>query len=133
MAQALGNVAEMVIQGIFPWCLTPELYASRPEYVDSLAAFVRGRPMPPVDAFVRQSEAVLHHDAEPQLSRIQAPTLITFGDRDLVTSSRFAQPLREGIKDSEVTVFKDCSHAPIYERVEEFNTRTLAFLQAHTG
>jgi pimeloyl-ACP methyl ester carboxylesterase len=24
MAQALGSVAEMVIQGIFPWCFTPE-------------------------------------------------------------------------------------------------------------
>jgi pimeloyl-ACP methyl ester carboxylesterase len=89
--------------------------------------------MPPVDAFMRQSEAVLHHDVEPQLSRIQAPTLITFGQRDLVTSTRFVEPLRKGIKDSEVSVFEDCSHAPIYERVEEFNTRTLAFLQAHSG
>jgi pimeloyl-ACP methyl ester carboxylesterase len=133
MAQALGNVAEMVIQGIFPWCFTPELYVSRPEYVDSLAEFVRGRPMPPVDAFLRQSAAVLHHDAEPLLSRIQAPTLITFGRRDLVTSTRFADPLRQGIPDSELTVFEDGSHAPIYECVEEFNTRTLAFLQAHAG
>ena len=50
MAEGLGSVAEMVIQGIFPWCFTPEMYAARPEYVDSLADFVRSRPMPPVDA-----------------------------------------------------------------------------------
>jgi hypothetical protein len=30
-------------------------------------------------------------------------------------------------------VFEDCAHAPIYENVEEFNQRTLAFLQRHTG
>ena len=75
MAQALGSVADMAIKGIFPWCLTPELYASRPEYIDSLADFVRGRPMPPVDAFLRQSEAVLAHDARAVLGSIQAPTL----------------------------------------------------------
>ncbi len=28
-------------------------------------------------------------------------------------------------------MFEDCSHAPIYENVEEFNARTLAFLQQH--
>jgi hypothetical protein len=27
---------EMVIQGIFPWCFTPELYAARPDYIESL-------------------------------------------------------------------------------------------------
>ena len=53
MAQGLDSVTDMVIQAIFPWCVTPELYAARPEYVDALAEFVRGRPMPPVDAFMR--------------------------------------------------------------------------------
>ena len=96
MAQALASVTEMVIQGIFPWCFTPELYAARPEYVDSLAEFVRGRPMPPVDAFLRQSEAVLAHDATAALGSIQAPTLITFGRHDVVTSTRFAAPLSDG-------------------------------------
>ena len=51
MAQGLGNVTDMVIKGIFPWCLTPELYDSHPEVIESLAQFVRSRPMPPVDAF----------------------------------------------------------------------------------
>jgi pimeloyl-ACP methyl ester carboxylesterase len=133
MAQALASVTETVIQGIFPWCFTPELYAARPEYVASLAEFVRGRPMPPVDAFIQQSGAVLAHDATAVLGSIQAPTLITFGRHDLVCSTRFAAPLREAIAGSEVIVFEDCSHAPIYENVEDFNSRTLAFLQRHAG
>ena len=132
IAQALASVPEMIIQGIFPWCFTPEMYAARPEYVDALAEFVRGRPMPPVDAFIRQSGAVLAHDATAALASIQAPTLITFGRHDLVTSTRFAAPLSEGIANSEVLVFEDCSHAPIYENVEGFNTQTLAFLQRHS-
>ena len=131
IAQALASVPEMIVQGIFPWCFTPEMYAARPEYVDSLAEFVRSRPMPPVDAFIRQSGAVLAHDATSALGSVQAPTLITFGRHDMVTSTRFAAPLSEGIADSEVLVFEDCAHAPIYEDVEGFNAQTLAFLQRH--
>jgi pimeloyl-ACP methyl ester carboxylesterase len=133
MARGLDSVTEMVIAGIFPWCFTPELYAARPEYVDSLAEFVRSRPMPPVDAFIRQSGAVLTHDASAVLGAIQAPTLITFGEHDVVTSTRFAGPLSEGIAGSELVVFANCAHAPIYEITDEFNQRTLAFLQRHTG
>jgi pimeloyl-ACP methyl ester carboxylesterase len=128
MAKALDSVTDMVIQGVFPWCFTPELYAAKPEYIDALADFVRGRPMPPVDAFLRQSEAVLSHDATAVLGQIQAPTQITFGQHDAATSTRFAGPLHDAIKDSELVVFEDCAHAPIYENVAEFNARTLAFL-----
>ena len=133
MAEGLGSVTEMVIRGIFPWCFTPELYAARPEYIDSLADFVRSRPMPPVDAFLRQSGAVLAHDARAVLGSIQAPTLLTFGRHDMVTSTRFAEPLSSAIPDTEMIVFEDCAHAPIYENVEDFNHRTLAFLQRHSG
>jgi pimeloyl-ACP methyl ester carboxylesterase len=133
MAEGLDSVTDMVIKGIFPWCFTPELYAARPEYIASLADFVRGRPMPPVDAFLRQSEAALAHDAERALESIGAPTLITFGRHDLATSTRFAGPLTDGIADSELVVFEDAAHAPIYENVEEFNERTLTFLRRHSG
>jgi 3-oxoadipate enol-lactonase len=133
MANGLDSVTEMVIAGILPFCLTPELYAARPEYVDALAEFVRSRPMPAVDAFMRQSEAVLAHDATAVLGAIQAPTLITYGRHDIVTSTRFAAPLTEGIANTELIVFEDCAHTAIYENVEAFNGRTLAFLQRHTG
>ena len=54
----------LAIQGIFPWCFTPELYAAKPGYIESLAAFVRGRPPQPLEAFLQQSSAVIGHDAE---------------------------------------------------------------------
>jgi 3-oxoadipate enol-lactonase len=133
MAQAMSNVPEMVIQAILPWCLTPELYAARPDYVQSIADFVRSRPAQPVNAFRSQSDAVLAHDAQAQLGRIHAPTLITFGRHDLITSTRFAQPLQAGIADSEVIIFEGSAHAPIYEQVDQFNQQTLEFLQRHTG
>jgi 3-oxoadipate enol-lactonase len=55
------------------------------------------------------------------------------GRHDIVTSTRFAAPLTEGIANTELIVFEDCAHAAIYENVEGFNTQTLAFLQRHSG
>ena len=129
IAKGLGSVTDMIIQGIFPWCFTPELYAAKPDYIDQLAAFVRSRPKQPLDAFIRQSNAVIAHDALDQLGKIAAPTQITFGRHDAVTSTRFANALKNGIKGSELVVFETCAHAPIYESVAEFNERTLGFLR----
>jgi pimeloyl-ACP methyl ester carboxylesterase len=133
MAKALNSVPDMVIQGILPYCLTPELYASKPEYIQSLADFVRSRPRQLVEAFLQQSEAVLAHDAQSQLGRIRAPTQITFGRHDSVTSTRFLEPLQLGIKDAESHVFENCAHAAIYEDVAGFNAKSLEFLRRHSG
>ncbi len=133
IAQGLGSVTEMIIAGIFPWCFTPEMYAARPDYVDALADFVRGRPIAGVDAFMRQSGAVLAHDARAALGQITAPTLITFGRYDMACSTRFAKPLSEGIAGSQVHVFEGCAHAAIYENVEAFNEVTLGWLEPHSG
>jgi pimeloyl-ACP methyl ester carboxylesterase len=46
---------------------------------------------------------------------------------------RFAERMKSAIADSELIVFEGCSHAPIYEKVEEFNQKTLEFLQQHSG
>ena len=76
---------------------------------------------------------VLRHDAESQLARITAPTLVTFGRFDLLTSTRFAEMLTAAIKDAELHIFEDCAHTPIYQNVEALNQRTLAFVDQHAG
>jgi pimeloyl-ACP methyl ester carboxylesterase len=128
MAPALPTVADVVIQGIFPWCFTPEMYVERPEFVDTLVDFVRGRPVQPVDAFLAQTEAAIAHDASAVLGEIDAATLITFGARDLVCGRRFAERLKRGIAGSELVVFEHLSHAGLHEDPETFNRATLDFL-----
>jgi pimeloyl-ACP methyl ester carboxylesterase len=128
-AKGLGSVPETIILGIFPWCFTPELYAAKPEYIQALAEFVRSRPVQPVAAFLQQSNAVIAHDVAAQLSQITAPTQITFGRHDMLTSTRFADQMTGTIRGSELLIFEECSHAPLYQKVDEFNQKTLAFLQ----
>jgi pimeloyl-ACP methyl ester carboxylesterase len=128
LATSLPSVADVIIQGIFPLAFTPEMYVRRPEFVDTLVDFVRSRPAQPLDAFLAQTEAAIAHDASPVLSEIGAPTLITFGARDLVCSTRFAEPLKSGIGGSELVVFEQLSHAGLHEDPETFNRATLDFL-----
>ena len=128
LATTLPTIAEVVIQAIFPWCFTPDMYVERPEFVDTLVDFVRGRPAQPVDAFLAQTDAVLAHDAGAALGEIDTPTLITFGARDVVCSTRFAEPLKNGIAGSELVVFEHLSHAGLHEDPETFNRATLEFL-----
>jgi pimeloyl-[acyl-carrier protein] methyl ester esterase len=128
LASALPTVADVVIQGIFPWCFTPEMYVERPELVAALVDFVRSRPAQPVDAFLAQTDAVIAHDASAVLGVVDAPTLITVGARDLACSTRFAQALQSAIAGSELVVFDHLSHAGLHEDAETFNRATLEFL-----
>lgn len=133
VAKALASVPETTISAIFPWCFTPKLYAEKPDYIQSLSDFVRSRPPQSVHAFLEQTKAVLAHDASAQLGKIAAPTLLTFGRYDQITSMRFADGLMHAIRNSEIHVFEDCSHAPLYENVADFNEISMRFLKTHSG
>ena len=128
LARALPTVADAVIEGLFPLCFTPEMYVDRPEFADTLADFVRGRPAQPLDAFISQSDAALSHDASAALGDIDTPTLITVGAHDLVCSPRFAERINSRIGGSELVVFDHLSHGGLHEDPETFNRATLDFL-----
>jgi 3-oxoadipate enol-lactonase len=131
-AKGFNSVADAVIHSIFPWCFTHDMYTTRYDEIRNLGGFVRSRPVMSVPAFIKQSNAVIAHDVEAQLSRIVAPTQITCGIRDRITSLRFADLLANNIRDSELVVFDECAHAMIYEKVAEFNEKTLEFLKRHS-
>ena len=128
LAAGLPTVADVVIQGIFPFCFTAEMYNDKPDFVQGLVDFVRSRPAQPLEAFLAQTDAVLAHDASGVLGRITAPTQITFGAHDICTSTRFAAPLQGAIAGSELVVFDHLSHAALHEDAETFNRATLDFL-----
>ena len=50
-----------------------------------------------------------------------------------ITSTRFADRLTGSIRYSELLTFEGYAHATIYEDVEQFNQKTLLFLQRHSG
>jgi len=129
VAEALGDVCETAIRAIFPWCFTPERYAEQPDFIQGIIDFSRSRPNQRVADFLEHSGTVIRHDVLEALPKIDAPTQISFGSADVVTSTRFAEPFVGAIPHAEVVIFEDCSHAPFLEDVETFNSRTLDFLK----
>lgn len=133
-AKAKGSVLDTALGYIFPWCLSSELFAYNADHIGALANFVKSRPVQSVEAFQSHCEAVLSHDIEGQLGSIKAPTLLTFGAIDAITSpGRFADKMKNGIPNSETVIFEGCAHAPMYEKTQEYNDKTLDFLKRHAG
>src|SRR5262249_47264947 len=61
---------------------------------------------------------VNHFDIQPRLGRVQVPTLIMAGDRDLLVSRQSLEELANGITDAEQAVLPGCGHLAFVTRPE---------------
>jgi len=111
---------------------SPRFHAEHPEVLRDRErqALECTAPQPP-HAFAAQCDACLAHDTLARLHAIAVPTLITAGEADIFTPVRFSRAIAERIAGAELAVFPDCGHAHHWERLEEFNARTLEFLKTH--
>lgn len=75
-------------------------------------------------------EIPLEPPAAARLSEIAAPTLIVYGDKDLIDVRQAAAPLAAAIPGARLTVIPDTAHLPQMERPTLFNQRVLDFLLA---
>ena len=84
-------------------------------------------PMPP-HAYLRQTEAVLAHDARDRLHLIRCPTLVTVGLQDLVTPPLLAEELAARIPRAELVRLPGAGHGALWETPDAFNDACLDFL-----
>ncbi|MGD9573043.1 MAG: alpha/beta fold hydrolase [Thermoleophilia bacterium] len=133
LVRAAPTVADAVVTGIFPWAFTAAMYAERPDVLEEFGAIARSRPPQSVAGFDAGAQAVRGHDAREALGRIAAPTLVTYGALDALTSTRFAPAMTEGIRDSRLHVFEGLSHAGFNEDPDRFTAVTLEFMASVGG
>ena len=67
---------------------------------------------------------------EPELPRIEAPTLLLWGDRDRVLDPSSIEVMKPLLKRPTVVIMENCGHAPMLERPEETALHYQAFLDA---
>lgn len=67
-----------------------------------------------------------------KLKDIQVPTLLIWGRNDIVTPPFVAEQFHERIPNSELIFIDKCGHAPMMERVQEFNGHFEDFLKRHS-
>jgi pimeloyl-ACP methyl ester carboxylesterase len=109
--------------------MAPGYAESHPEELGMVAEIARYRPLS-AQAYLRQLQAALTHDASQELGRIQVPTLVIHGDADPLVVPANGQYLAQHIKGAKHIVYHNVGHVPIIEYPEEFNRDVLAFLES---
>ena len=113
------------------WVFTPSWY-ERPGAIEELERQTREAPFPQSpDAFCDQAEACIAHDVLDRLGEIEAPALITVGNRDLLTPPYHSSAIKERMPKALLHVWQQMGHAPFWEIPDEFNALNYAFLKAH--
>ncbi len=95
-------------------------------------AVTNANPMP-VHAFAAQCDACISHRTTGRLGAIQAPTLITVGDRDQFTPLHLSEAILREIPHAEFEVFEGSGHTHHWDSLERFNRVTLDFMLRHDG
>jgi len=75
---------------------------------------------------------LLSLDLRPKLARIQAPTLIVWGENDPVTPLKMGEALAEAIPHAQFKVLSGVAHNAMWERPADFNGLVLDFLGIQT-
>ena len=71
---------------------------------------------------------ILRDDVRPLLARIEAPTLVVWGERDYFVPLLHAVELRDGIPQAQLAVLRGAGHNPMVDRAADFNRLLLRFL-----
>lgn len=117
---------------IWLWVFTPRFFEERAETISELERQVAENPHPQsVEAFCDQAEACVAHQALEEVAGVEAPTLITVGDADILTPPAHSRTIHERIGGSRLHVWPGMGHAPFWEIPDEFNRVNREFLEAH--
>jgi pimeloyl-ACP methyl ester carboxylesterase len=76
----------------------------------------------------RATVDVLTVNWQSELTKIQVPTLIIWGEQDTVTPLSIGKRLADLIEDSKLVVIADAGHVPMWDQANRFNEEIRAFL-----
>jgi pimeloyl-ACP methyl ester carboxylesterase len=83
------------------------------------------------DVYARSALAVAGYDATPQLGEVKVPTLVLWGDHDVMVPRAYSEVLHDGIVGAELMVVPDAGHLCTIEQPEVVTRTMAAFLDRH--
>lgn len=108
------------------------VFVDPPPLPDALKRHFAEQSMANSEHYDRIFDQLIHQyiPLEPELSKIQAPTLLLWGDQDRVLDVSSIEVMQPLLRDPTVVIMKDCGHAPMIERAEETADHYRAFLDS---
>jgi pimeloyl-ACP methyl ester carboxylesterase len=80
------------------------------------------------EGFLPALTAIIDYDYRERLSQIECPTLVVWGDKDMLVPLADADEYARVIPSSRKVVFEDTGHSPMMERPQTFNDVLAEFL-----
>jgi 3-oxoadipate enol-lactonase len=118
-----------VMRDVLLWSFTPEFFEDRPEEAAEFDTALR-MVNQPVPAYLAQIWSIQHHDTTDCIARVQTPTLVLAGDRDILIPVALSKRLQENIPGAEWATTPG-GHACMWEYPDEFNGCVIEFLSRH--
>lgn len=115
----------------FLW-LFSESFRRNHQAVDQTLQMLASNPYPvSADAYQRQAEAYVKHDALDRLGQVTAPTIVIAGERDRLTPPWICREVADAIPHAKFRLVEGegSSHVLPLERPDDFNRIALSFLQ----
>ena len=111
-----------------PWVYTRAEYADE-DFIEQLISYgMEDELYQEPDAYERQAEATITFHSRDRLHRISCPTLLIFGEEDIMTPMRFARSMVRDIRGSRLVVMEGTGHAVRRTREAEVTGLIKAFL-----
>ncbi|MGI9116645.1 MAG: alpha/beta fold hydrolase [Gaiellales bacterium] len=99
--------------------------------IDAFARAFLEHPHPQdIGAFQRTARAILAHDTRDRLPAIAAPTLVVYGEEDIICPPRHSHQIASLIPNAEIAGVPGQAHQPFQEGPADFNRLVLGFWDA---
>lgn len=113
--------------------LAPLLLAARHGAPSFLPVLVRDALHAGPFTLLRAARDLLAEDVREDLRRVQAPTLLVWGEKDVLIPPSVGDLMRAEIPGSRLLVIEGAGHNPMFDRPAEFDAALLAFLGGERG
>jgi 2-hydroxy-6-oxonona-2,4-dienedioate hydrolase len=100
------------------------------ELVDEMLEIVNDRPR--AFRLLKFARSADEETVTEQLSQLDMPSLLVWGQNDIVTPPEVAEEFRDRMPNARLEFIDKCGHAPMIEHPDTFNALTLDFLEELT-
>ena len=122
-----GLTPERMAKSTIPLLLTQEFIKNNPDYVEDKTQRILKGPIP-FSSYARQLKAMISFNTYRRLKKINTPTLILQGKKDIIVPSQNGEILAEQIPGAKLVLFEHSGHAIFPHEPDLFLKILLEFL-----
>ena len=117
-------------RNLLPWIYTHREFEGDISFEDSVHRLSTDAAWQEPEAYERQVQAAVQFASRDRLGDVARPTLLIFGEDDIITPMRFARSMEERIRGSRLAVLAGTGHGLLWTRSTEVASLIDGFLSA---